>query len=202
MPMRSWRSTQPLVEPDRRLGVGGALHVQPEPGPALVREGRERPSQSARQASPLWSSPSWVGLIETSIRPVRVRPTDVPLDDVAVVRGDVVGLCEGVEVLAEVREQHADALVLEPRRGRERVVDPLAGHEATHGPAGERQAWQGVAQPLVPGHPEERGPHQSHAAMVPLRTCLVAAIRRNGHVLPTGAACPIVMQPKCGIETW
>ena len=88
--------------------------------------------QCDRQASPLWSSPSCVGLIGDLDAPVRVGSAEVLLDDAAVVSGDIVRLGQGGEILAEVREEHADAFVLERRRGRERVLDGLAWHEPTH----------------------------------------------------------------------
>ncbi len=57
--------------------------------------------QWARQASESWSSPSWVGLMESSIGPTTCAASAILLEHAVVLSDDLPGLIERGDVLAE-----------------------------------------------------------------------------------------------------
>jgi hypothetical protein len=54
-----------------------------------------------------------------------------------------------VHVLAELGDHGREAALLQPARGGQRVGQRLAGHETTHGAAGEGMARQPLAEPAA-----------------------------------------------------
>ncbi len=74
--------------------------------------------------------------------------------------GDRVALLDRHHVLAEPGELAGDPLGLEARGGIERARRVLAGHEPAHRATGEPESREVIAQPAVPGHPEEQPTHQ------------------------------------------
>ncbi len=77
------------------------------------------------------------------------------VDEPLVLGGDLVRLLDPRQVLAEARQQHADALALEVGRRRQGIVEVLAGHEASDGALGEREPREPLPEPGVPGQPQE-----------------------------------------------
>ena len=82
-----------------------------------------------------------------------------PVDERPVVRGDLVGLREALEVLAEPRVERTDAGGLEGGGRVQRVLHRFAGHEPPDGAPHEREARQTFLQPAIPGCPEEDPTH-------------------------------------------
>ena len=76
-----------------------------------------------------------------------------------VVIGDLVGLREAREVLAEARVQRPDAGCLQRGSGGQRVIDRLAGHEPADGSAHEPEPGKAFLQPAIPGGPQEDPTH-------------------------------------------
>jgi hypothetical protein len=145
-----------LVELDRRVRVVAALHVDPE-----VRTGGGRSLGEADQ------------VVETELaiqvepelcrldRDLAVDPGRLDLiDDVEIVRGDLVGFLDPLEVLAESCVHRADPCGLEREGSGERVFERLAGHEPANGAVHERQAGQPLPQPPIAGSPQEDAAHR------------------------------------------
>ena len=105
-----------------------------------------------KQSSLSRSSPSCVGLTEICAR----RPGGLHLvEHVEIVQRDLLGVLDARQVLAELREDGADALRLLRRRRGHRVLEALARHEGRHRPANERRPRRALAQPRVGGHREQ-----------------------------------------------
>src|SRR5438105_15757161 len=74
-------------------------------------------------------------------------------------RGDLVGLLEPGDVLAQTSEHHRDPVFLEVFAGAKRGFGVLAGHEAKDSAPGESKPGQVVAEPPVRRHPQENPAH-------------------------------------------
>ena len=107
-------------------------------------------------------------------------PRGAALEEVVVVRHDVVRLGAIVDVLAEVREEDAEPFAVEPVGRLDRVVDFLARHEAANRPLRERKLGQVLLHPRVAGHPQEAGAHRSHGDSVSRPACDVGGRRFAG----------------------
>ena len=155
-----------LGEVHRGLGVGRALHVDPEPG-AAGRAPLGEGVAALEAGLEVQVEPELRGLDGDLDRAAGVGRGHVVLEDGLIVGRDLVGLGIRRDVLAEPREEDADAVAAEPVGSGEGVVHRLARHEAAHGSLHERPGGDGPLQPLVARHPEEDGPHRSHEPMVP-----------------------------------
>src|SRR5205807_4783431 len=82
-----------------------------------------------------------------------------PFDEPEIVRGDLVGLLEPGDVLAQTSEHHRDPVFLEVFAGAKRGFGVLAGHEAKDSAPGESKPGQVVAEPPVRRHPQENPAH-------------------------------------------
>ena len=82
------------------------------------------------------------------------------VDGLDVVGGDLVGLGEVLEVLAEPRVQRADAGRLERQGRRQGILERLAGHEPADGTAHEPEPREPLLQPSIAGGPQEDAAHR------------------------------------------
>ena len=82
------------------------------------------------------------------------------VDGLDVVVGDLVGLGQVLEVLAEPGVHRPDSGRLEREGRRERVGQRLARHEPADGPAHEPDPGQAFLQPSIPGGPQEEMTHE------------------------------------------
>ena len=144
-----------LVQGDRPLDVGRALHVHPEPRAGGVGPFGE-PGHVPEAGLLIDVEAELGGLHRELDRTLEGRS---PVDDRVVVRGHVVRLGEGDEVLPEAREE--DSLPRGGQRGgcREGGIRVLAGHEAADGLANESEARDALLEPGVAGHPEQERAH-------------------------------------------
>ena len=127
----------------------------------------------SRQRAGSMSRPSWVSLTEICVSSCRCSIWPCGLE---VVLGDGVGLGHLGDVLAEAREDGRDAVLLAQRVGRiERVVQPLAGHEALDGLAEHRQPGRVVPHPPVLRRGEQHAAHGVHVYGLPYQTPLMQA---------------------------
>jgi hypothetical protein len=85
-----------------------------------------------------------------------------PLEEVVIVRRDGIRLGARGQVLAQMREEHADALGEQGISRGQALPDGLAGHEPSDRAAGEGQPRQVIAEPGVAGHPEEEAAHPAN----------------------------------------
>ena len=74
------------------------------------------------------------------------------------------GLRRALQVLAEMREEQANAQRTELLGRLEGVLHLLARHEAAHRTAREPEAGQVLLQPSVAGHPEQDRAHRSESS--------------------------------------
>ena len=147
---------QPLVQGDGRLDVRAALHVDPEVG---ARGGGMlgEPDEVGEADVRVVVEPELGGLD----RDLAVDPGGHDLvDRLEVVGGDLLGLGEVLEVLAEPRVERADPGGLERQRGRQGILECLARHEPADRPAHEPKPWQTLFQPAVAGGPQEHAAHR------------------------------------------
>src|SRR5207245_7227669 len=82
-----------------------------------------------------------------------------PRDQAEVVLGDLVSFLDVRDVLAEPREDHPDAVVLECRPCPEGGSRLLARHETEDRPSSESEPRYVIPQPPIAGHPEEDPTH-------------------------------------------
>jgi hypothetical protein len=82
---------------------------------------------------------------------------------VSVVRDDPPRVRELGHVLAERREHRREAAFAQSRRGGDRVLERLAGHETTHAPPDEAVPREVLAEPPMVGRPQDRVASQGHA---------------------------------------
>ena len=73
------------------------------------------------------------------------------------------------QVLAQTREDRADALCLLGARGAQRILEPLARHEFRHRAADEGGPGRPLTQPAVRGEGEEGVAGNTHIADCGLR---------------------------------
>ena len=148
-----------LVERDRSLGVGAALHVHPE-GPAGL--GRLRGQRRCVLERPLdIEIEAELGQLHADLA---IEPSLVDLvHDAEVVGRHLVGLLDVGEVLAEARVEGSDPLDLKGRAGGHGAVCRLAGHEPPDCPLREPEPRQVITKPRVAGHPEQQGSHGAQA---------------------------------------
>ena len=83
------------------------------------------------------------------------------VDQVEIVRGDLVRVLDPDQVLAEAGEHRPDAVGAVGLGGYERRLGILTGHELADGALCESEARQAITQPAVAGHPEEDPSHRS-----------------------------------------
>ena len=146
---------QPLVDLDRGVRVGAALHVDPQVR-VVGRRVRGEPLEMD-QAGVGVVIEAELGRLDGDLA-VDAGGLD-PVDQRPVVRGDLVRLREALEVLAEARVERADAGGLEGDGRGQRVIHRLAGHEPADGTPHEPEAGQTFLQPAIPGCPEEDPTH-------------------------------------------
>ena len=115
-----------------------------------------RASRCRKQASASMSSPSWVGFTESS----GGRGSDAcAIEQPAVVGGDLVGLRELGQVLAEPREEDPLAGRRQPGgRARRPTPRPRPGMNRRTARRTNPRRGSRLAQPRVAGHPEQHGP--------------------------------------------
>jgi len=78
-----------------------------------------------------------------------------PVHDIEIVARYLFGFVEPRQILAELREDRADALRLLRGGGAHRVFEMLARHEPRHRSADERRFRRALAQPPVRRHREQ-----------------------------------------------
>ena len=166
---------EPLVEDDRLLRVGAALHVDPQVRPGLggvVRQGDEVGEAGVRI------------VVEAQLggldRDLAAHPGRLdPIEDLEVVVDDRLGLLEAVEVLAETRVHRGDPGPFE-RHGRgQGVIERLAGHEPPDGPLHESHPGQPFLQPPIPSGPQKDATHVSSSTTA-ITTAPMDGTRRSG----------------------
>ena len=137
------------------VGVGGTLHVDPEPGPGGC---------AALGDVVAMDQAGLEVLVKAQLRrldgdldgPCSVAAFEVVFDDGRIVSRHLVGLMQRGQVLAEPREQHADALIAKTFGRGVGILDVLAGHEAPDGTLGEGQVRES-SHPAVRCWPSTAG---------------------------------------------
>ena len=146
---------QPLVQRDRTLGVGAALHVEPDDSAVLGRALGQTPHVGER---------ALLVDVEAQLRQLdREFARDPPRGDV-VKQAQIVLRCrvrflEPADVLAEARKEAADVLAPERLGLGKRRLWSLTGHEATDGAPRQRQMRDPLAKPRTTCHPEQQPAH-------------------------------------------
>src|SRR4029079_7774343 len=142
---------------DGALGVVAALHVDPQRPAVLACAGGEslRVCEGALDVDVV----AELGELDADLA-VQAARLDV-VEEPDIVLGDRVGLVHVRDVLAEPGELAGDALGLEPCRRVEGAPRVFAGHEPAHGAAREPEPGKVVAQPAVPGHPQQQATHHA-----------------------------------------
>jgi hypothetical protein len=151
------RSADLLVQVDRGLGVGAALHVDPQ-----VRAGGSRVLGDADDVGEAGRRVEVQAQLGGLHRDLAADPGGHdPVGQLQVVGHDLVRLGQALEVLAEPGVHGADPGRLKGRGRLQRVVHRLARHEPPDGSLHEPQAGQVCLQPAVPGGPQEDPAHAS-----------------------------------------
>ena len=161
---------EPLVQVDRGVGVGAALHVDPEVR-ACGRRVLRDPDQIGEADVGVVVEPE-LGRLD---RDLAGDPGgDDLVDGFEVVRGDLVRFGQVREVLTEPGVHRPDPRGLERQSGREGVLERLAGHEPADGTLHEPESRQALLQPRIAGGPQEDPAHTAS------RSCRVGEDRASG----------------------
>src|SRR5207247_7250582 len=170
-----------LVERDRAPRVGAALHIDPERPAGLRRALRQ--ASGMRQGAVAVEVVAELRKLDAHLAVERSLPDVVEQPEVML--DDGLALFARGDVLAEAGELAGDALGLESRGRLERALGVLAGHEPPDRPPREPQAWDVIAQPAVPGHPEQQPTHHAQ----PTAAALAILDRSQAIRAPRPARC-------------
>src|ERR1700737_2211635 len=147
------------IDLQRRIDVNVLLHVYPDEGALLLRTLNER--AQIGMTTRLVDVEAELGQLDRDVT-VQFARTNLH-QRIGVVTSDLIGLSRVGDVLTQFREHGTDTLSTQSSRRRERIREPLAGHEPRERFLHKGQVRPMLTQPWALGTGQQYASHQAHS---------------------------------------